>query len=122
MTDVPWDPSSSEELAWAQKAFELLQDGKLDVQLRRRREISTLTAIGSCPRCGHDVGFSQVRNAAIIAWRLGRRPKAPTADSGEFRQVDIRCSCISSAHDGRPREAPGGCGLVFPVRVREKHS
>lgn len=122
MTNVPWDPSSSEELVWAQTAFELLQTGELDVQLRRRRDISTLTAVGSCPRCGHDVRFSQVRNAAIVSWRLGRRTKPPTADSAEYRQVDIRCTCNSPAHDGRPRESSGGCGLVFPVRVREKQS
>ena len=118
--DIPWDPSVSDDVAWAKKAFESLQAGALSVVLRRRRGISTVIAHGPCPRCAHEVAYEQVRNAAIPAWRLGRRLKERSDSSVGFCQVDVRCMCGSPEHDGRPSHVSGGGGLVFPVRVQEQ--
>jgi hypothetical protein len=111
---MPWESADRTAPHWTDRALELLHAGSLRVDIAERQGIRTVVAKGSCPRCGHDVRYVEVLDAAVHSpwWR--KYATAPS-DAPPMLDVDIRCECEFS-HPGKPDDEHG-CGIIFAART-----
>lgn len=114
--DLPYEVDAPNAYEWTRRAFELLQAGELSAALRERRGVRSAVAEGTCPRCIHDVDFTQIMDAVTgeSMTTLGDREAA--ADD-EYQQLTVACRCRGE-HPGRPKGTERGCGINFRVDVR----
>ena len=116
--DLDWDTDTPIDYQWTKKAFILLEEEKLVVDIVDREGIRSVTGTGECPRCGHDVHYFEVLNVLLPPTGAVRQITAtPEADSG-FKRVDVRCECEGTSHSGRPADKTCGCGIIFVVNAK----
>lgn len=96
---------------WTARAYELLEDEVLHVEVHTKGGVVSARVWGICPRCGHDLDDRQVQTAvADLMTRGGEHPPL-----GVIPPIDITCGCGQS-HIGAP-ERVTGCGVSFRVEV-----
>ena len=113
-----WETDQPDAYRWTDRAFELLLDGVLSAHVRKIGGIMTASVTGKCPRCDHEVGFEQIREAVAgeaLQVLGGQEPMAETHCT--YVAVDVECRC-GEGHPGRPTETRRGCGVNFRVEVR----
>jgi hypothetical protein len=122
--DVPYQ--ESEEYAWTEKAFAMLESGALHGEAVSRDGVLRSRVWGKCPRCdecGHEIDDRQtltaVTNLMGREWRVAKPGHGQGTDQPagpEFVPVDVSCGC-GKAHSGGPAGSTG-CGVSFRVELR----
>lgn len=120
---------------WTEKAFDLMTEGLLSVQLTGA-DAGHVQAQGQCPRCEHDVEYSfdetivvpqgpggllDARTVKLVegaptrgkGTRITTRPGSAglNLDMPQFVRVKVLCQCRKT-HPGRSDEHRG-CGALF---------
>jgi hypothetical protein len=106
--DVPYQVSTA--FRWTERAFHLIESGRIQADMVVGEGVVTATIGGPCPRCGHQFVDRQV-GQAVTAVRGGHRgePLPRTA------VIDVSCGC-GETHTGAPGEITG-CGVAFRVQL-----
>jgi hypothetical protein len=101
--------------AWTERAFELLESGRLRAEIRQPRPGVLASHVwGRCPRCGHDIDDWQPLSA-VTGLTGSRQPGSTTRDTTDVEPVDINCGC-GTVHSGAPADITG-CGVSFRVEL-----
>ncbi|MCB1029206.1 MAG: hypothetical protein KDB24_15760 [Microthrixaceae bacterium] len=113
--EQPFEVDAPNAYKWTKAAFKLLQAGELSAHVRTDHEVHSAVVNGACPRCCHDVGFTQVLDAVTgeSMTTLGNRPAAAV---DEYELLTVECRCVAE-HPGRPKGIDHGCGINFRVDV-----
>jgi hypothetical protein len=127
--ELPYELEQPRAYRWTESAFALLTSRRLDVRIATIHGIGAVTASGECPRCRHDVEFTQELDAPASAG-AGGRVKSPriletlghaaregAEDQVGFSSVDVECRCRGT-HPGRPNSLDRGCGIMFRASLR----
>lgn len=114
--EVPFEQANPNDYRWTDEAYDRLMSGKLKAEVARQSEIQSVSVVGLCPHCDHDVAFSEVLDA-VGGEHLGflSRDAAAVADV-DYVAVTVSCRCQGS-HPGRPAAVARGCGINFRVEV-----
>lgn len=119
-TTIPYAVTDQNDYQWTERAFELMTERELSVEVRGQVGGRSVTAQGECPRCTHDVEYRRDGQVLPIGpgdgW-LGGDLIGPQPD--EYVNVDLMCWCRGE-HEGRPKDVERGCGIVFAADVRPK--
>lgn len=113
--EQPWEVDAPNAYKWTKAAFKLLQAGELSAQVRTNHEVHSAVVKGACPRCSHDVGFTQVLDAVTGESMTTLGTRSATAVD-EYEQLTVECRC-GAEHPGRPKGVDHGCGVNFRVDV-----
>jgi hypothetical protein len=113
--DLPYERNRPNAFEWTDKAFDLLDEGRLHGRVDRLAELEVATVVGVCPRCEHTFRFESSRHAVGTGGRTLESDDS-TIDPNEFVPVEVRCQCKSD-HDGR-HDSEKGCGILFRIEVR----
>lgn len=100
---------------WTERAFELLETGKLYAEIQQpRRGLRVSHVWGQCPRCGHRIDDWQPLSA--VTGLVGEhRPDSGAGGALDVEPVDIGCGC-GTTHPGAPADTTG-CGVSFRIEL-----
>ncbi len=59
----PFEVDQPNAYKWTKDAFQLLQAGELSAEVRTDHDVRSAVVHGECPRCSHDVHFTQILDA-----------------------------------------------------------
>lgn len=105
----------STAFVWTERAFDLLETGKLKAEIQERRPGVRWSHVwGQCPRCGHRIDDWQPLSA-VTGLVGGRRPDSAARDTADVEPVDIGCGC-GTTHPGAPADTTG-CGVSFRIEL-----
>ena len=114
MAAKPFNTTNPRAMEWTEKAFALLEAGKLEAEATVKDGITVVSAYGTCPYCDDHLRFSDTLNAVTEGGggvdELERRGDEPV-----YQEFTVTCGCDQS-HEGDPKKATG-CGTSFRVRV-----
>jgi hypothetical protein len=100
---------------WTERAFELLEIGKLRAEIQERRPGVRWSHVwGQCPRCAHQIDDWQPLSA-VTGLLGGRRKGSAARDTADVELVDIGCGC-GTTHPGAPSDMTG-CGVSFRIEL-----
>lgn len=117
---LPYEKNAPNAYSWTERAYEMLGT-TLHASVRSIRDVQTARVTGSCPRCGHEVGFEQVLDV-VTGEDLGTLgSQSPARGVHDFVELTVACHC-SELHDGRPNNKKYGCGVHFRIDVRPELS
>lgn len=103
------------DFAWTERAFEFLQTGRLQAEIRQPRQgVAASHVWGQCPRCGHLLDDWQPLSA-VTGLTGGRQPDSAARATGDIEAVDIGCGC-GTVHPGAPLDITG-CGVSFRIEL-----
>lgn len=108
-TPMPWEHQRPRAQEWTDTALEKLRSGSLNVRVSDRRRMRSIVATGDCPRCGHDVAYSESLDAPVPKMKLFRLD----GGASEKARVFIYCEC-DGEHPDQPVGSTG-CGITFAV-------
>ena len=105
----------STAFVWTERAFELLQTGKLQAKIQEFRPGVRWSHVwGECPRCGHHIDDWQPLSA--VTGLVGvRRPDSAARNNVDVEPVDVDCGC-GTTHPGAPDDTTG-CGVSFRIEL-----
>ena len=115
----PYLETGRNDIKWTNDAYDLLTSGALVVTITGMGPDQTVHAIGSCPRCEHDVAYTRVESITVPEGHHGLGDKGLRADPAldeAWVPVDVLCWC-EDEHSGRPAKVRG-CGIAFRAEVR----
>lgn len=100
---------------WTERAFELLETGKLRAEIKQPRQgVRVAHVWGQCPRCGHHLDDWQPLSA--LTGVVGtRRPDSAAHDAVDVEVIDVGCGC-GMVHSDAPAETTG-CGVSFRIEL-----
>lgn len=103
------------EFVWTERAFELVEEGKLHAEIQQPRVGVKVSHVwGACPRCGHHLDDWQPLSA-VTGVIGGRRPDPGAHDTTDVEPVDVTCGC-GTTHPGAPIDTTG-CGVSFRIEL-----
>ena len=105
------DELRGDDQLWAERAYQMLQDGSLHAEIMQAHSVLSFHVSGSCPRCGDPIDDWQPGSALTGL--------LTTRGSGTYQSqhVDVTCGC-GQMHDGAP-EMITGCGVSFRIEFAE---
>lgn len=121
--------SESNDYKWTVLAFDLINQGKLNVTLAGQAGIRVI-ASGNCPRCDHDVGYSCDETIVVPQGSSGTLSQDTTqsgpaisvlledsvTDLVKYVTIPVLCQCRVD-HPGGPSKSLG-CGISFNTELR----
>lgn len=114
--DLPYAQGGQNDYKWTDRAFELLGQGLLSVNVVGADDHTAVQAIGQCPRCDHDVAYTRLEKLVIPkADSLGLQ-KVDGSDEPAYVAIEVLCWCLQE-HPGRPTNVSRGCGITFSTEV-----
>lgn len=119
MATCPFETHDPTAYKWTDKAYDLLTDGQLRVDVIPAGDIRVIVARGPCPRCGDDVAFTMETSAAVPV-PIGPLGKGGETTFDQYETIDVACRC-EGVHPGRPAGATG-CGIAFRVEIERQLS
>ncbi len=111
----PFEVDQPNAYKWTKDAFQLLQAGELSAEVRTDHDVRSAVVHGECPRCSHDVHFTQILDA-VTGESMTTLGATTAPASAEYQQLTVECRC-GAEHLGRPKGVTHGCGINFRVDV-----
>jgi hypothetical protein len=99
------------DYSWTEIAFEQLEAGVLNGEIKAKNNVAWSRVWGPCPRCRHVLNDEQTLTAITGLSRPSSR--GGREDLPDYMAVDITCGC-GERHAGAP-ESVYGCGVSFRV-------
>ncbi len=109
-----WEETNSQQ--WTDRAYSLMQEGKLRARIVELSGVTVLLVDGQCPRCGVD--YTRTQPADAVASSVGHLRDPDATEVGRYRLETTTCGC-DEGHPGRPTTVAGGCGVWFAVLVAQ---
>jgi hypothetical protein len=113
--NVSYETSAPNAYQWTDKAYDLLQAGRLTASVHTKAGIQTATVEGDCPHCHHDVNYRQVFDA-VAGEPLSTLGERTTGIDVGYVPLTVSCQC-TEFHKGRPDKIDHGCGINFRIDV-----
>jgi len=115
-SDIPYQIEAPNAYGWTERAYDLLQEGKLGVTIATTSGVRTAIVGGACPNCQDEVNFRQVLDTVTgdSLSTLGRYHRGTEHD--RYLTLTVSCRC-TERHEGRPDAVAHGCGINFVVDV-----
>jgi hypothetical protein len=103
-------------LAWTQRSYELLQEGRLQASICTQRGIQIERVDGACPYCGDAIGYAAPRTVVTE----GSEAKLTAdldygGDGPAYTSITVTCGCAVT-HPGNPAKGLG-CGTTFRIEI-----
>lgn len=116
---VAYEQHAPNAYEWTKRVYEALTAGNMTANIDGATGSRRLRIEGPCPRCSHEVQFSQLIDAvAGEDGGLKTLGRAVTAEQERHLEVVASCRCTEQ-HAERPDDVTEGCGINFRVDLEE---
>ncbi len=117
---TPYERDAPNAYTWTKRVYEALTSGDMTANIDGATGSRRLRIEGPCPRCSHEVQFSQLIDAvAGEDGGLKTLGRAVTAEQEHHLEVVASCRCTEQ-HAERPDGVTEGCGINFRVDLEEQ--
>jgi hypothetical protein len=113
----PYNTDSPLSMEWTKKALELLNAGKISVEVINQKGVRIVEVDGICPYCEDPLHYTDSLTA-VTEGSPGDLPEGGdgVGDGGPtYEELTVTCGC-GEQHAGDPKKGTG-CGTSFRVSV-----